>query len=85
LAVHSHTIYIEEIDQKNYQIKSREHDPLITRWDHLISIEPLDDNQSIYRDTIDIDAGSLTLVVRAWANWFYRHRQRRWRVLARTV
>jgi hypothetical protein len=80
-----HTIYIEEIDQKNYQIKSREHDPLITRWDHLISIKPLDDNQSIYRDTIDIDAGSLTLVVWAWANWFYRHRQRRWRALARTL
>jgi hypothetical protein len=80
-----HTIYIEEIDQKNYQIKSREHDPLIARWDHLISIKPLDDNRSLYRDTIDIDAGSLTFLVWAWANWFYRHRQRRWRALAKTL
>jgi hypothetical protein len=71
------TLRFEKIDQKNYEIQSREHDPLISRWDHLVSIKPLDDSRSIYRDTIDIDAGSLTWVVWAWANWFYRHRQRR--------
>jgi len=54
------TLHFEKIDQKNYEIQSREHDPLIARWDHLVSIEPLADAQSIYRDTIDIDAGSLT-------------------------
>jgi hypothetical protein len=80
-----HTVLIEKIDQKNYEIQSREHDPLIARWDHLISIKPLDDWRSIYRDTIDIDAGNLTSVVWAWANWFYRHRQRRWRALAKTL
>jgi hypothetical protein len=79
------TLHIEKIDHKNYQIQSREHDPLIARWDHLVSIKPLDDTRSIYRDTIDIDAGSLTFVVGAWANWFYRHRQRRWRALAKTL
>jgi hypothetical protein len=79
------TVHIEEIDQKNYQIQSRENDPLVTRWDHLVSIKPLADSQSIYRDTIDIDAGRLTFVVWAWANWFYRHRQRRWRALAKTL
>jgi hypothetical protein len=79
------TLHFEKIDQKNYEIQSREHDPLIARWDHLVSIEPLADAQSIYRDTIDIDAGSLTFVVWAWANWFYRHRQRRWRALAKTL
>ena len=79
------TLHIEKIDHKNYQIQSREHDPLIARWDHLVSIKPLGDSRSIYRDTIDIDAGSLTFVVWAWANWFYRHRQRRWRALAKTL
>jgi hypothetical protein len=78
-------VLIEKIDQKNYEIQSREHDPLIARWDHLISIKPLDDSRSIYRDSIDIDAGSLTFVVWAGANWFYRHRQRRWRALAKTL
>ena len=79
------TLHIEKIDHKSYEIQSREHDPLIARWDHLVSIKPLADTQSIYRDTIDIDAGSLTFVVWAWANWFYRHRQRRWRALAKTL
>jgi hypothetical protein len=32
------------------------------------AVEPLDDTRLIYRDTIDIDAGSLQLVVGAWAN-----------------
>jgi hypothetical protein len=55
------------------------------RRDHLVSITPLDDSRSIYRDTIDIEAGSLNWVIWAWANWFYRHRQRRWRALAKTL
>jgi len=79
------TLRFEKIDQNNYKIQSREHDPLISRWDHLVSITPLDDSRSIYRDTIDIDAGKLTWLVLAWANWFYRHRQRRWRALAKTL
>ena len=79
------TLHFEKIDHNNYEIQSREHDPLIARWDHLVSIKPLDDSRSTYRDTIDIDAGSLTLVVWAWANLFYRHRQRRWRALAKTL
>jgi hypothetical protein len=79
------TLHFEKIDHKNYELQSREHDPLIARWDHLISIKPLANSRSIYRDTIDIDAGSLTFVVWAWANWFYRHRQRRWRALATTL
>jgi hypothetical protein len=79
------TLHFEKIDHKNYQIQTRENDPLIARWDHLVSINPLDDTRSIYRDTIDIDARSLTLVVGAWANCFYRHRQRRWRALAKTL
>jgi hypothetical protein len=79
------TLAFERIDQKNYELQTREHDPLISRWDHLVSVKPLDDSRSIYRDTIDIDAGKLTWVVWAWANWFYRHRQRRWRALVRTL
>jgi hypothetical protein len=80
-----HTIGVEKVDERNAQIQFREHDQLIKRWDHLISIKPLDDNRSIYRDTIDIEAGGLTLAVVAWANWFYRHRQHRWRALAKTL
>ncbi|SDR60499.1 hypothetical protein SAMN05519103_06860 [Rhizobiales bacterium GAS113] len=78
-------IHFERIDQQDYEINTREHDPLVRRWDHQVSVRPLGESRSIYRDTIDIDAKSLTLLVWAWANWFYRHRQRRWRTLAKTL
>ena len=76
---------VETIDQASYRLQSRERDPLIARWDHLVSIKPLDESRSLYRDTIEIDAGKLTFIVWAWANWFYRHRQRRWRALAKSL
>ena len=38
IPIDMHTIHFEKIDQKNYEIQSREHDPLIARWDHLVSI-----------------------------------------------
>jgi hypothetical protein len=80
-----HTLHLETIDQKSYEIQSREYDPLIARWDHLVSIKPIDDARCLYRDMIDVDAGRLTFVVWAWANWFYRHRQWRWRALAKKL
>lgn len=79
------TLLLERIDPVRRQIQSREHDPLIRRWDHLIAIEPRGEAQAFYRDTIEIDAGIFTLVVWAWANGFYRHRQRRWRALAKRL
>ena len=79
------TLHYESIDEANYEIQTRESDLLVKHWDHLISVKPLGDNRSLYRDTIDIDAGVFTVVVWAWAAWFYRHRQRRWRALAKSL
>jgi hypothetical protein len=79
------TLHFERIDHASYEIQTRESDALVRRWDHVISIKPLGADRSLYRDTIDIDAGSFTFMVWAWAAWFYRHRQRRWRALAETL
>jgi hypothetical protein len=75
----------ERIDQNAYRIVTRERDPLVRSWNHTIAITPSGPDRSIYRDIIDIDAGHLTVLVWAWAGWFYRHRQRRWRGLAKTL
>jgi len=80
-----HTLRFEKVDQEAHEILTHEHDRLVARWDHVVSVRPLGENRSIYRDIIDIDAGSLTVLVWAWASWFYRHRQRRWRALAKTL
>ena len=80
-----HTVRLEKVDQSHFEIHSREHNRFIARWDHVISIKPLDGTRSFYRDTIEIDANILTFVVWAWANWLYRHRQRRWRELSKIL
>ena len=56
---------------------------LARRWDHLVTVEPLGD-RTRYIDRVEIEAGWLTPLVAAFAAVFYRHRQRRWRRLARS-
>jgi hypothetical protein len=79
------TLHFERIDADKHEWQTRESDPLVRRWDHLISISADKNGRTVYRDQIDIDAGAITVLVWAWAGWFYRHRQRRWRTLARSL
>ena len=51
------------------------------QWDHLITVEPVGSHQTRYTDRIEIEAGALTPLVRAFARAFYAHRQRRWQML----
>lgn len=50
-------------------------------WDHWIFIRPDGAGGTIYRDRVEVKAGLLTPFVWAFAQWFYRHRQARWRAL----
>jgi Protein of unknown function (DUF3703) len=61
------------------------HSAMIRKWDHWITILPNPDGGTDYKDEVDISAGALTPIVWAFAQLFYRHRQRRWRGLARTL
>jgi hypothetical protein len=54
---------------------------LAKTWDHVITLEPLPDGATLYRDRVEVKAGVLTPVVWLFAQAFYRHRQRRWRRL----
>jgi hypothetical protein len=76
------TILLERIDPAAREIQSRESDPLIRRWDHLVRVRPTDDGRTHYSDEIIIEAGWATVFVWLFAQWFYRHRQRRWRQVA---
>jgi hypothetical protein len=80
-----HTILIERIDPVALEIQSREHEALVRHWDHLIRIRPTPEGNALYSDEIEISAGLLTPLVWAFAQWFYRHRQRRWRRIARRL
>ena len=59
---------------------------LMRRWDHRITLQPMPDGRTLYTDDIDVVARHLpwlmTPLSAAFAQVFYRHRQRRWRQLA---
>lgn len=78
-----HHLHIVSIDGSTRTLSSREFGGLITMWNHDIEVSPIDATSCRYRDRIDIDAGRVTPVVALYARWFYRMRQRRWRVLAK--
>ena len=75
-----HTIHIVEADDTH--LKTNEHGGFIRVWNHDARFQPLGPARCLYSDTIEIDAGSLTPLVVAWAHILYRVRQRRWRQLA---
>jgi hypothetical protein len=79
------TLFFERVDPAAWEIQSRERDPLIRKWDHLVRVREAAGGRALYSDDIDIDAGLLTVLVWLYAQWFYRHRQRRWRRVARRL
>ncbi|MBW4637260.1 MAG: hypothetical protein KME05_03315 [Gloeocapsa sp. UFS-A4-WI-NPMV-4B04] len=81
----SHTIFFERVDQGWREIQTREKNALSHRWDHLIRVRTLPHRQTLYSDEIEIEAGLLTILVWSLANWFYRHRQRRWKIVAQRL
>lgn len=76
------TLIFESVDHAAREIRTREHDALVRRWDHRISVQPLGPGRCRYSDDITIEAGLLTPVVWLFAQWLYRHRHRRWRTVA---
>lgn len=65
------------------KLRDNGHSSLIKTWDHWITVEPDGENGTRYRDEVEVKAGLLTPFIWAFAQIFYRHRQRRWRALAK--
>jgi len=78
-----HTITVVRVDPGAGTIATHEHGGPLRSWDHTLAVTPLGPDRSRYRDTVVVDAGPLTPVVARIAVAIYRHRQRRWRALAR--
>lgn len=80
-----HTLKFESIDAARRRISTRESNYFVRKWDHVISVNRAPGGRTHYSDEIEIDAGLLTPIVWLYANIFYRHRQRRWRRIARRL
>ena len=74
-----HHLAIKSIDDAKRELLSNEHGGLVRVWNHLIRVEPLDDERCRYTDDMEIQAGNFTPLVWLYAHLFYRYRQRRWR------
>lgn len=78
-----HTIQLVRIDKETNTIVSQESGRLTRVWNHTISFREITLNVVSYTDEIEIQAGWLTPAIWLFAQLFYRHRQRRWKVLLR--
>ncbi|NEX60956.1 SRPBCC family protein [Noviherbaspirillum galbum] len=73
-------ISVASTDPNRVVLRDNAYGSLIDRWDHRITLVPIEGG-TLYTDRVHIRAGILTPVVWAFAWFFYRHRQRRWRKL----
>ena len=76
-----HHITLTNIDREANLIESEESGALAPVWNHTIQFHPIGDGRLHYTDEIEIQAGLLTGFIGAFAHLFYRHRQRRWKML----
>jgi hypothetical protein len=76
-----HHISVVEFDRSAGKIYTKESNPAIPVWNHLIRIEPSGGCKIRYSDEVEIDAGWKTGLVAVWSKCFYKHRQKRWRAL----
>jgi hypothetical protein len=77
----NHQLHFTEISDVKREQFTKEGGGLISQWNHLIKVEPINSSQCQYTDEIEIKAGIFTPLVWLYANTFYHYRQFRWRKL----
>ena len=78
-----HQLFIEKIDDRQYIIATREWDRHVKVWNHRVSMRAVRADKISYQDEIIIYGGWMTPFITVFAKSFYKHRQRRWQILAR--
>lgn len=78
---------LHETDDSEWPKRLRDngHSALIAKWDHWITVSPDPNGGTYYSDDVEVSAGALSLLIWAFAQIFYWHRQRRWRGLAKSL
>ncbi len=76
-----HDIVVQKIDSVRKEMVTNESGLLAKTWNHLLRVDKADDHTVKYTDEIEIRAGILTAGIWLFAHIFYRHRQRKWKIL----
>lgn len=79
----THYLFIEEIDDKNYKIATKEWDNGAKVWNHEIVMKNLGNGKIYYEDSITIYGGMMTGFITSFAKRFYKYRQKRWQIMAK--
>ena len=77
-----HYLYLDKIDNSNYVLSTKEWDNGAKVWNHDITMRELGDSKIYYEDSITIYGGILTGIITSFAKKFYKHRQKRWQIVA---
>ncbi len=77
-----HYLFIEKIDHRNYSLSTKEWDRGAKIWNHNIVMRDLGNGSIYYEDEITIYGGIMTGFITSFANKFYKHRQKRWQIVA---
>jgi len=79
----THYLFIEEIDDSNNKIETREWDNGAKVWNHTVVMKDLGNRKIYYEDSITIYGGPMTGLITSFAKRFYIHRQKRWQIVAK--
>ncbi len=77
-----HYLFVDKIDDGNYMLSTKEWDSGAKVWNHNIVMRDLGDGKIYYEDSITIYGGILTGFITTFAKKFYKHRQKRWQLVA---
>ena len=64
---------------------TKEYDNTVVIWNHYIKMEEISQQVTRYTDTVDLYAGCLTSITAWWTLKFYKHRQRKWQKIAKSL
>jgi hypothetical protein len=79
----THYLHIEKIDEERKEIATREWDKEAKVWNHHVVMKDLGNGNFYYEDDIIIYGGWKTGVITSFAKRFYKHRQKRWQIVAK--
>jgi len=77
-----HYLSIKKIDNENYKISTNEWDKGAKVWNHEVMMRELGNGSIYYEDAITIYGGIMTGFITSFAKKFYKHRQKRWQIVA---
>jgi hypothetical protein len=77
-----HYLFVDKIDNSNYILSTKEWDNGAKVWNHNIVMRDLGNGSIYYEDVITIYGGMMTGFITSFAKRFYKHRQKRWQIVA---